>query len=286
MTPKPKPPTIAPSPSPKSLPPRTPPASRRGRTLEPFTSTARPVGSRLSSHQHGEDDPHASGRRLREAPSRAPANYRPQDETRGILHGTRRSGVTAGRSLGARADFMVARDLVDQLAKNCQDDPEIAIICVRLLSDCPVESAHDPGRTTELARVAHRSFPTHVPLRLMVGLAEYRAGHWNDAITVLAEPAIGEPHRDVAALLLALAYQKAGQPKTAQSLARTRPSLASRGNTPASRLARPSHRGRELDWRSSVDRARSHAQKLRHHGSTQSRSMIFSCSMHPSLGRF
>ncbi len=86
----------------------------------------------------------------------------------------------------ARAHLERSRELCEKAALAAKDDPDALNNVSWFLATCPEPDLRDPARAVELARKAVERAPQNGECWNTKGAAEYRAGHWDEAISALS----------------------------------------------------------------------------------------------------
>jgi serine/threonine-protein kinase len=124
----------------------------------------------------------------------------------------------AGRRDEAENAFGRALELLRGVDPHADADPDLTARCVRGLISCPDARFRDPSRALALAQRAAERFPKNAVVAGALGLARYHSGDWKGTIAALTTASTLEGHGDRGAgLILALAYDHAGDPAQARS---------------------------------------------------------------------
>jgi serine/threonine protein kinase len=125
--------------------------------------------------------------------------------------------LVAGREQEAAEAYRLA---CVQFERAIAEHPDLAwpkFEYAELLNNCSATQFRDPDRATVLVRQALRLAPRSREGWKMLGVAEYRAGHWAAAIEALEHWATFDPQGDpTAGFLFAIAHGRLGHPREAR----------------------------------------------------------------------
>ncbi len=113
----------------------------------------------------------------------------------------------AGRPKEAEVAYREALADFDSLSAEIQDQPDVQNNLAWLLATCPLPQVRDPSRAVQHARRAVEKEPGNRVIRNTLGVALYRAGHWEESVAALRKSMeLGRDYYAIDWFFLAMAH--------------------------------------------------------------------------------
>jgi tetratricopeptide (TPR) repeat protein len=125
----------------------------------------------------------------------------------------------------AESDYRKAREGWEKSVSESAADLVSVYSLAWLLSNCPVASIRDEGRAVELARKLTAARPREPKYWQVLGIAQFRAGNWAEAVKALSESEAQCPEgrgHGLNHLFLAMAYEKRGEKQAREAYEKAR----------------------------------------------------------------